>query len=322
MTSTVKVILPNLRGSPSIHYPLSAKFTKGNNIKDIEEDDNEEDDNEEDDNEWEEEEERPATPIMMPKKSATMPKKSATSKSTRADEIELILPHRAHSYPSKNFWRERLVIVPPASFGGQDYEVGFDSNGMEFYIKFKPNPVLNDPMHIHNWQAKTYDREFPEDSLAAISFRKAAEPYGGKWHTFRHKCAMSSEFSEDLGLHNPVTGSYTVPKFEFVNFAVDGTDLPVIIVEIKSIQPIEKKKTDHTCRLTKKLFLSPSKPKNNHKEDNTSEITAYVEKMFAMGIRTPRSMQKHFREFADEEGDTKMSSNEERDGKKGRTEEF
>ena len=33
-------------------------------------------------------------------------------------------------------------------------------------------------------------------------------------------------------------------------------------------------------------------------------------------------MQKHFREFADEQGDTKMSSNEERDGKKGRTEEF
>ena len=52
---------------------------------------------------------------------------------------------------------------------------------------------------------------------------------------------------------------------------MDGGEIHVIIVEMKSIQPIEKKKTDHRCRLKKKVFLSLSQPKGVYKEkDNTA----------------------------------------------------
>eukprot|EP00536_Pseudo-nitzschia_multiseries_P015880 jgi/Psemu1/44137/gm1.44137_g len=119
---------------------------------------------------------------------------------------ETKLPARSHIYPSSNFMRERLVIVPPASFDGAEgsYQIRFDTNNSEFILKFKPNLVMDEPHHIHAYQTEEHGCFFTDDSLTAQTYKKSAVLGAGKWYIFRHKCSWQSEFSEDLGGINPL----------------------------------------------------------------------------------------------------------------------
>eukprot|EP00536_Pseudo-nitzschia_multiseries_P004369 jgi/Psemu1/9863/gm1.9863_g len=98
-------------------------------------------------------------------------------------------------------------------------------------LKFKPNPVLGEPHHIHAYQTAEHGCIFADDLLTAQTFKKSAAVGVGKWYTFCHKCSWQSEFSEDLAGINPL---------------------------IKSIKRLEKKTAVMSTSLSRKPFSSPS----------------------------------------------------------------
>lgn len=194
----------------------------------------------------------------------TMATKSKVNKMPpRPDEIELKLPYRSHTYSALNFYRERLVIEPLSTFTGEPntFKMGFDSKGTEFFVSFKPNPVLNDPVYIHEMQSQIHGRVFAEDSATLQSFKKSAKEAGNKWFSFRHKCAFAAEFSRDLGPSSGYGESKRgkVPEYEFVSLTIGGDSYPTIIVELKSKEPIEKEDPVVNLSMPKKVFASPLK---------------------------------------------------------------
>eukprot|EP00536_Pseudo-nitzschia_multiseries_P000885 jgi/Psemu1/2026/gm1.2026_g len=162
-------------------------------------------------------------------------------------EIELKLPVCSHTYHSSNYMCEHLIIVPPASFDGAEgsYQIKFDTKNTEFFLKFKQNPVLDEPHHIHAYQTAEHGRVFADDLLAVQTFKKSAAFGVGKWYTFRHKCSWQSKFSEDLGCINPLTRckGTSVPPFENVDLVI-GHEIPTALKGMAHQLLAEDKMTD------------------------------------------------------------------------------
>ena len=213
-------------------------------------------------------------PVAAPKPAE---KKIAATK-YKPNESEWHPRFTSHVYPAKNYWREQIVIETPGSFNGTKgtYEAKIEDM-KQFVFKIPPNDLFNDPHTIHSYQAMKWGRTFGDDSAKAQAFKDSTKTCRKNWSTFRYDLKFKAERSLDIG---------SVPWIDYAVMEIDGRIVPVLIVELKSVDPIEEEETDDSFALTKNTFVAPTKVRGvDFGKGGTAQDALILEELMKKGIK-------------------------------------
>lgn len=161
--------------------------------------------------------------------------------------------HNFHTYPQANYMRQQLLIETPSGYDGTKgtFEAFIDNDGWEFVFKIPPNDIFVEPEVIHMYHAAKYKRNFGDDSSKAHAMKTSTRTTKENWSTFRFRNAFRAEKSNDLG---------RVPWFDFTEITREGRKVGIVIIELKSIEPIEKEDSKLSA-VTMNTFAAPAKVK-------------------------------------------------------------
>ena len=196
----------------------------------------------------------------------------------KPDETPFYPRITSHVYPSKNYWREQILIETPGSFSGKkgSYKAFIDEDTKEFVFKIPPNDLFNNPHSIHAYQATKWGRQFGDDSAKEQAFKESTKSNRKNWSTFRHELKFNAEKSFDLD----------VPWIDYAKISdVDGIVTPVMIVELKSSEPIEKEEEENDIELTAHSFVSPSKAPGVNFSGGTAQEALFLQEMIRRGFK-------------------------------------
>ena len=181
----------------------------------------------------------------------------------------------SHMCPANNHHREQILIETPGSFSGEEgsHIVTFEKNCTELAVKTPPNDMFNTPSVIHMHQSSKHLRSLSSDSARVHSFNAATRGKRSHWSVFRHKCSFRATKSDDLD---------AVPWIDFAEIEHEGKVTPMLIIEIKSISPIETKETkdEITSKLTKNVHKSPEPVRGVNFSSNNMAQQAHLFEQF------------------------------------------
>lgn len=162
----------------------------------------------------------------------------------KEDEQKWDAVHQSSKSISKGYFREELIIEPPASFDGTEgtYQASFDEDNLVFVLKIAPNPVLNDPHALNSYYKNQYGLITADDSARDQAFRASAKCIRDKWYTYRHKLQWKGKPSEDLGRW----------WLDYTDIELGGRNFPLLIIQLCSIKPVEVQSQKISMGLKKK----------------------------------------------------------------------
>jgi len=199
------------------------------------------------------------------------------------DEFKWEPRFQSSKYVALGYYREELIIVPPASFDGSlgSWKATFEEDKTVFVLKLAPPPILGDMNAVNNYYAKCHGIRSSRHSYRYDAFSDSSASLGKKWYTFRYHLDWPGKPSMDLG---------SIKWFEFPTIA-DATlrKTPLLIINLSSVKPkrVEMVVEDvemYGHVLTRPSVVTPVKPPTPKSNTGSDEIKAFLEKLLMAGV--------------------------------------
>jgi hypothetical protein len=138
-----------------------------------------------------------------------------------------------------------LIVEPPASFDGSDdkYQISLAEDNKILVVKFAPNLVLGDPLHVNGYKKHVHGLETVNDSSRNNAVEAQINRFAGKWYTFRYRLDWAGKPAMNM------MGS--MPWFVFTRIKLYNQRFPVVMINLSSIEPIKIKKPTVDTKLSK-----------------------------------------------------------------------